>query len=98
MGENPIPILTMAKNKNAMIHELKEFVKNNGKRYNFPVDTTMVLDYYDEYLYTKLIALEIKNKVLVLVSYTEEYGNDTDNLSDFHSDIVGDIYNLVINN
>ena len=88
----------MAKNKNAMIHELKEFVKEKGKRYDFPANTTMVLDYYDEYVLTKLIALEIKNKVLILVSHTEEYGNDTDNLSDFHSDIVGDIYNLVINN
>jgi len=85
------------KNKNNLIHELKEFVKNNGKKYCFPIEQKMVLDRYDEYINTKLLKLEITKSKLVLVSSTDKYGVEVDNLSDFHSDIVNDIYKLVMN-
>jgi hypothetical protein len=84
------------KNKNNLIHELKEFVKNNGKKYRFPIQTKMVLDRYDEYIDTRLLALVFTKGKLELVSSTDEYGVEVDNLSDFHSDIVNDVYKIVM--
>lgn len=86
------------KNKNNLIHELKEFVKANGKTYNFPTNTEMVLDRYDDYLNTKLNRLVLIKDKLVLCTTTAEFGDEEDNLSEFHSDIVNDVYNIVMNN
>lgn len=83
------------KNKNYLIHDLKEIVKSHGKEYLFPLDTEMVLDRYDDYINTQLLKLVIQKGKLILVSYTKDFGIEEDNLSDFHSDIVNDIYKIV---
>lgn len=84
------------KNKNYLIHDLKEIVKSQGKEYLFPLDTEMVLDRYDEYINTQLLKLVIQKGKLILVSYTKDFGIEEDNLSDFHSDIVNDIYKVIV--
>jgi hypothetical protein len=84
------------KNKNNLIHNLKEFVKSKGNEYLFPLDTEMVLDRYDDYLNTQLLKLVINKGKLILVTFTKEFGIEEDNLSDFHSDIVNDIYNVIV--
>lgn len=84
----------MKKNKNILIHEIK---KRIGKRFQFPIGTLMKLDYYDDYVTTALMYLEVKKDTLYLVSNTLEHGVETDKVSDFHTDYVGDIYNMVIN-
>ena len=75
------------KNKNYLIHDLKEIVKSHGKEYLFPLDTEMVLDRYDDYINTQLLKLVIQKGKLIL---------EEDNLSDFHSDIVNDIYKVIV--
>lgn len=87
---------TKNKNKNYLIHDLKKIVKSHGKEYLFPMDTEMVLDRYDDYVLTQLVKLVIQKGKLTLVSYTEDFGIEEENLSDFHSDIVNDIYNVVV--
>ena len=58
----------------------------------------MVLDRYDDYLNTQLLKLVINKGKLILVTFTKEFGIEEDNLSDFHSDIVNDIYNGISTN
>ena len=57
----------------------------------------MELDYYEDYIPTALMYLDVKNNALYLTSNTLQYGVDTDKLSDFHSDYVKDIYEIVVN-
>lgn len=85
------------KNKNNLIHDLKKIVEHQGTEYLFPLDTEMVLDRYDDYINTQLLKLTINKKNrLILVSFTKEFGIEEDNLSDFHSDIVNDVYKIVM--
>lgn len=85
----------MAKTKNTMIHEIKQKI---GKHYVFPIGTLMELDYYNDYIPTALMFLDVKKDTLYLTSNTLQYGVETDKLSDFHSDYVKDIYDIVNEN
>lgn len=84
----------MKKNKNILIHEIK---KKIGKKYQFPIGTLMEMDYYNDYIPTALMFLEVKKDTLYLISNTIPYGIETDRVSDFHTDYVEDIYKIVTN-
>ena len=84
----------MKKNKNILIHEIKHKI---GKRFQFPIGTLIEMDYYDDYIPTALMFLEVKNDTLYLVSNTIPYGIERDRVSDFHTDYVEDIYKIVTN-
>ena len=83
-------------NKNTMIHLIKE--KIGKKKYNFPKNTFVEMDRYDEYLNTELVGMYIKGGVLYLVSNTSQYGVETDKVSEFHTDFVNLFYNYVMKN
>lgn len=83
----------MKKNKNSMIHEIKEKVKTD--KFFFPKDTILELDRYDEYVPTELVCMYVKGGVLFINTYTEQYGVETDKVSEFHTDFVEMFYNIM---
>ena len=85
----------MQTNKNSMIHEIKEKVKRG--KFFFPNNTILELDRYEEYIPTQLVSMWVKGNVLFINTYTEEYGVETDKVSDFHKDFVEMFYNMVNN-
>lgn len=86
----------MNKNKNTLIHEIKKAIKKNG--FMFPENTILELDRYDEYIPTYLVTMFVKGDVLYITTYTEEYGDEIDKVSDFHSDFVNQFYNILKKN
>lgn len=86
--------MSMSMNKNSLIHEIKKTIRNKG--YLFPNNTIIELDRYEEYIPTKLVAMFVKKDVLYITTYTKEYGDEIDKVSDFHTDFVKDFYNYVI--
>lgn len=86
----------MSMNKNSLIHEIKRLIKKDG--YMFPNDTILTLDRYDEYIPTYLVTMFVKKDVLYITTYTKEYGDEIDKVSDFHTDFVKEFYNILMNN
>lgn len=86
-------------NKNSMIHEIKEkILADSQKQYFFPANTIVELDRYDEYVPTELVAMYISDSgSLIINTNTEEYGVETDKVSDFHRDFVEIFYNIMFN-
>lgn len=84
-------------NKNQLIHEIKKKLKTDKKAF-FPNNTIVELDRYEEYIPTHLITMFVKGDVLYINTYTEQYGVETDKVSDFHQDYVKIFYNLMYNN